>query len=156
MKKLLFTLVLMLTCQLAFAQTARTIFDDYKDEKHAQFVSVPRVLMSIAANKMKDNNMQAVMKEVKSMKVLTLSDCRKSTRKGFVKKITALPSKGYEEFTRVKDNKDNVLVLARKGAQYIEEIVLLASDENDCVGIYITGEINPEDMDAVISMAEDY
>ncbi|MBM6992143.1 MAG: DUF4252 domain-containing protein [Prevotella sp.] len=156
MKKLLFTLMLMLTCQLTFGQTAKSIFDDYKNEKHAQFVSVPRIMMSIAANKVGDNNMQAVMKEVKSVKVLTLDDCRKSTRKGFVKKITALSGRGYEEFTRVKDNKDNVLVLAKQGDRYIEEIVVLVSDDNDCVGIYITGEINPEDIDAVVSMAEDY
>ena len=155
MKKILFTLLLVLVCQMVSAQTATSVFNEFRNEKKSEYVSVPRAMMTIAAARVKDGNIQALLKEVKSAKILTLDECRKGVRKDFVKKISALTSNGYEEYTRMKDKKDNTLILAKKEGQYISEIVALMSDENDCSGILITGQINPEDIEAVVGMVED-
>ena len=102
MKKILFTFVLLLTCQLAFCQSASSVFNDYRDKKHAEYVSVPKLMLTIAAAKVKDGNVAALLKEVDEAKVLTLSGCSSSVRKKFVKKIAALSDEGYSEFTGVK------------------------------------------------------
>lgn len=156
MKKFLLTLMLVVTAQWVFGQSAQAVFDDYKNEKKARFISVPRAQMSIAAQMIKENNMKALLQEVKSLKVLTLDDCRKGIRKGFAKKIINLSKYGYEEFTRVKDDKDNMLVLVKRGVRYIEEVVLLVSDGDDCTGIFVTGDINPEDIEAIIDISGNY
>lgn len=156
MKKLLFTLTLMLACQLVFGQEARNVFDRYKNKREARYVSVPRAMTSAMAGKMKDNNVQEVMRDVKSVQVLRLNDCRRSVRRGFAKRVARLSSKGYQELTRMKGRRDDLLVLARQGGRYVEEVVLLVSNRRDCMGILVTGEIDPKDVEAVVSMASDY
>ena len=91
MKKVLFSLLLLLSCQLAFSQSASALFNDYKQERKATYVSVPRAMMSIAAGKLKDGNVQALLQQVQSARVLTLSDCRKGVRKKFAQDVGFLP-----------------------------------------------------------------
>ena len=156
MKKVLFTLLLMLTCQMAFCQSASSVFNDFRDKKHAEYVTVPKLLMTVAAAKVKDGNVSALLKEVDEAKVLTLNDCSKSVRKKFVKQISALSNDGYSEFTGVKKGKANgMTILTKEKGETIEEIVALSSSDNTCIGILITGEINSEDVAAIIGMVDD-
>lgn len=155
MKKVLFSLLLLLSCQLAFSQSASALFNDYKQERKATYVSVPRAMMSIAAGKLKDGNVQTLLQQVQSARVLTLSDCRKGVRKKFAKKMTQLGKYGYEEFTRVSDDRDNVLVMVKRNGTFIGEIAILMNSKDSCVGMLVTGHINPEDIDAVIGMVEE-
>lgn len=105
MKKILFTLLLMLTCQMAFCQKANSVFNDFRDKKHAECVSVPKLMLTIAAAKMKDGNVNALLKEVDEVKILKLTDCSGRVRRKFVKKIKALDGDGYSEFSGMKKGK---------------------------------------------------
>lgn len=157
MKKVLFTLLLMLTCQMAFCQTASSVFNDFREKKHAEYVSVPRMMMSIAAAKIKDGNVSALLKEVKEAKVLTLSNCSKSVRKKFVKSISDLSKNGYSEFTGMQTGgkTDGMTILTKEKGETIQEIVALSSKDSSCIGILITGDINSEDVAAIIGMVDD-
>lgn len=156
MKKILFTLLLMVTCQMAFCQSANSVFNDFRDKKHAEYVSVPKLLMSVAAAKVKDGNVAALLKEVDAAKVLTLSDCSKSVRRKFAKKINALSGNGYDNFTGVKSGKDkDMTILVRQSDDTIKEIVALVLSGNTCVGILVSGNINAEDVAAIIGMVSD-
>lgn len=155
MKKILFTLLLLLTCQLAFCQSASSVFNDFRDKKHAEYVSVPKLLMSVGAAKVKDGNVAALLNEVNAAKILTLNDCSKSVRRKFAKKITELSDNGYDDFTGYKGGKDkNTTILVKQSGQTIQEIVALVQNTNTCVGILITGEINAEDVAAIIGMVD--
>ena len=107
------------------------------------------------AGKLKDGNVQTLLQQVQSARVLTLSDCRKGVRKKFAKKMTQLGKYGYEEFTRVSDDRDNVLVMVKRNGTFIGEIAMLMNSKDSCVGMLVTGHINPEDIDAVIGMVEE-
>lgn len=156
MKKILFTLLLMLTCQLAFCQSASSVFNEFRDKKHAEYVSVPRLFMTIAGVKVKDGNVAALLKEVDEARVLTLNDCSGSVRKKFAKKIIALSQNGYSEFTGVKKGKsEGMNILVKQKGSAIQEIVALSTGDNTCVGFLITGEINAEDVAAIIGMVDD-
>lgn len=157
MKKILFTLLLMVTCQMAFCQSASSVFNDFSDKKHAEYVTVPRLVMSIAAAKVKDGNVSALLKEVNEAKILTLSNCSKSVRKKFAKNITALSGKGYSEFTGMKTGgkTEGMTILTKEKGDTIKEIVALQSSDNSCVGILISGDINSEDVAAIIGMVDD-
>mgnify|MGYP000881825103 CR=1 FL=1 len=155
MKKILFTLLLLLTCQLAFCQTANDVFNEYRDKKHAEYVSVPKLLMTIAAGKVKDGNTAALLNEVDEAKVLTLSDCSSGVRKKFAKKIVALSDDGYSEFTGVKKGKsEGMNILVKQKGDTITEVVALSASDNTCVGILITGDIKAEDVAAIIGMVD--
>lgn len=157
LKKTILSLLLILTCQMAFCQSASSVFNDFRDKKHAEYVTVPRLLMNIAAAKVKDGNVAALLKEVKEAKVLTLSNCSKSIRKKFVKNINALSGKGYSEFTGMKTGgkTDGMTILTKEKGETIEEIVALSSSDNSCIGILITGNINSEDVAAIIGIVDD-
>ena len=73
MKKLLIGFFLLLTCQWVLAQDATTIFRNFQDKKHAEYVSAPRLVMGIVASKLKVGNLQAVLSDIHSAKVLTLN-----------------------------------------------------------------------------------
>lgn len=155
MKKILFTFMLMLMAQLSFAQTAKDVFNDYKDQKKAEYVSVPRAMLKLGAAAVKNNNTQALLDEIHSAKILTLNNCKKRTRKKFAASINALTKQGYEEYTRMKDDGQNILILTKSKEDLISEIVALINDDDDCVGILVTGSINPEDIEAVVHMVDD-
>lgn len=154
MKKILFTLLLMLTCQMAFCQKANSVFNDFRDKKHAECVSVPKLMLTIAAAKMKDGNVNALLKEVDEVKILKLTDCSGSVRRKFVKKIKALD--GYSEFTGMKKGKsEGMSILVKQKGDTIKEIVALSSGSNSCVGILLTGNVNAEDVAALIGIVDD-
>ena len=156
MKRIVIALLLLLTCQLAFCQSASSVFNDFRDKKHAEYVTVPKLLMTVAAAKVKDGNVAALLKEVDEARVLTLSDCSKSTRKKFVKKIAELSKNGYSEFTGMKKDKySGMTVLVKEKGDNISEIVATTSSDNTCMGILITGTINAEDVAAIIGMVDD-
>lgn len=156
MKKILFTLLMVLACQVALCQSANSVFNDFRDKKHAEYVSVPRLLMSVAAAKVKDGNVAALLKEVDEAKVLTLSDCSKSVKRKFAKKLSTLSGNGYDDFTGMKSGKDkDMKILVKQSGETIKEIVALVLNNNACVGILVTGSINAEDVAAIIGMVED-
>lgn len=155
MKKILMAFLLMLTCQMALAQQALSVFNEYKTRKHADYLSVPHVLLSAAALKMKEGNAQALLQQVGSVKVLRLDGCRKGVRKKFAKKVIGLTSEGYEEYTRVKDDARNVLILVKQTDRFITEVVVLSSNDNTCSSLLVTGNINREDVEAVVDMVDE-
>ena len=156
MKRIVIALLLLLTCQLAFCQSASSVFNDFRDKKHAEYVTVPKLLLTVAAAKVKDGNVAALLKEVDEARVLTLSDCSKSTRKKFVKKVAELSKNGYSEFTGMKKDKySGMTVLVKEKGDTINEIVATTSSDNTCMGILITGTINAEDVAAIIGMVDD-
>lgn len=156
MKKILFTLLLMLTCQMAFCQKANSVFNDFRDKKHAECVSVPKLMLTIAAAKMKDGNVNALLKQVDEVKILKLTDCSGRVRRKFVKKIKALDGDGYSEFTGMKKGKrEGMSILVRQKGDTIKEVVAVTSGSNTCVGILLTGDINAEDVAALIGIVDD-
>ena len=156
MKKILFTLLLMLTCQMAFCQKANSVFNYFRDKKHAECVSVPKLMLTIAAAKMKDGNVNALLKQVDEVKILKLTDCSGRVRRKFVKKIKALDGDGYSEFTGMKKGKsEGMSILVKQKDNTIKEIVALSSGSDSCVGILLTGNINAEDVAALIGIVDD-
>lgn len=156
MKKVLFTLLLMLTCQVAFCQSASSVFNEFKDKKRAECVTVPKLMLTIAAAKMKDGNVTALLKEVDEVKVLKLTDCSGSVKRKFAKKVKALDGDGYSEFTGMKKGKsEGMSILVKQKGDTIKEVVAVSSGSNSCVGILLMGDINSEDVAALIGIVDD-
>ena len=50
MKKFVFTLLLVLGCQISLAQNSAALFDEFRREKNAEYVSASPFLMFIAVS----------------------------------------------------------------------------------------------------------
>ena len=155
MKKMLLMLLVAFATQFACAQQAQKIFEAFRSEKKAEYTSVPGVLMALAGNKVKDNNVAAVLKEVKSARVLRLGNCKKRTRKKFAEQVAALTKEGYEEYARTKEGDSDVLVMIKKDDELIHEIITCVYSDSNCVGVLVKGDINPEDLGAIVDMMGD-
>ncbi len=141
---------------MAFCQQAGSLFNEFKDKKHAECVSVPKLMLTIAAAKMKEGNVNALLKQVDEIKVLKLTDCSGSVKKKFVKKVKALDDDGYSELTGMKKgNNEGMSILVKQKGDIIKEVVALSSGSNSCVGILLTGDINAEDIAALIGIVND-
>ena len=87
---------------------------------------------------------------------MKLTDCSGRVRRKFVKKIKALDGDGYSEFTGMKKGKsEGMSILVKQKGDTIKEIVALSSGSNSCVGILLTGNVNAEDVAALIGIVDD-
>ena len=145
MKKMLLMLLVAFATQFACAQQAQKVFDAFRSEKKAEYTSVPGVLMALAGDKVKDNNVAAVLKEVKSARVLRLGNCKKRTRKKFAQQVAALSKEGYEEYARTKQGDSDLLVMIKKDDELISEIITCVYSDSNCVGVLVKGNINVGD-----------
>lgn len=146
MNKFLFTLILVLSCQMVSAQGASSVFDQYKTAKNVEYMKVPRP----ATVRAQSDIMRKLAKQVDAVEILTLDECKSSVRKGFVRKISKLTSKGYKEYSRVKEGSDLVLVLMKPEGDFTDEIVVLMNDSDDCMAVLMKGHIKTEDIGALV------
>ncbi len=156
MKKLLLSLMLALACQLSMAQTAKSVFDEYKSKNDAAYVSVPSALIQIGASKLKDERAKEVVGQVKSARMLNLNDCKKSVRKKFVKAVEKLRKQGYDEATNMKNGDDNILVLTKGNDSTLEEVLVLIKKDPDVTAILFTGNISVDTISSLIGLAETF
>lgn len=148
MKKILFTLILILSCQMVCAQEASSMFNQYKTAKNVEYMNIP---ISEAVNE-PGETMQKLAEQLETVEMLNLGECRKSVRKRFERNISKLTSKGYIEYTRIKDGDDLVLVLMKQGGDFVDEIIILIKDSDDCMALLVKGHINKEDIGDLIRM----
>jgi len=150
MKKLFMALMLLLACQGMAAQQAQTVFNEYKTHKKASYYVVPKTMLGIAGAGLKRGTAKELLNQLEAARVLSLDDCRRGVRRRFAKQVSALAGKGYEEYGRLKQGDDNILVLIKQTDRYIGEMVVLVTDEDDCMGVLLTGQLNREDVQAVL------
>ncbi|MGI6231236.1 MAG: DUF4252 domain-containing protein [Prevotella sp.] len=158
MKKLMLMTLLALFCaQATMAQRATDVFNDFRDVRHVESTTIPKALVRIGAGQVKDGNVKEVMRGVDRMQILDMDDCSKRNRKKFISRINELEKYGYEEYGRMSGNNDNMLILTRsdKDKNMVREIVLLMTDKDDCTGILVEGNINPEDIEAIAGSVMD-
>lgn len=155
-KELLFTLLLAVICQLALAQSASSVFNDFRDKKNANYYSIPKLMLTVASSKLKDGNYKELLQQVKEVKILNLGDCSKSVRKKFAKKIGNLSGKGYDNFTGMKSGKNkDISLLVKQDGDNINELVGLVHESSSCLGILITGNIKTESIASLIGLVDD-
>lgn len=155
-KKLLLTMLLAVVCQLIMAQSASSVFNDFRDKNDANYYSIPKLMLTVAASKLADGSSKDLLQQVKSVKILNLGECSKSVRNKFAKKIAKLSDNGYESFTGIKGGKDkDVSMLVKQDDESITELVALIHDDDTCLGILISGHIQPESIAALLGLVDD-
>ena len=146
MKKIftLFALVLLLATN-SLAQTATDIFNEFKDKPNVQFVSLPKTLMSLAANGVEDENKKELLKKMDSIVILSIEDDAKLVEQ-FEKKIKNLSKKGYEQMVNSNDDGEKAQILVKNKGDDITEKLVISIEDNECALVQICGNIRPQDV----------
>lgn len=146
MKKIftLFALTLLLATN-SMAQTATDIFNEFKDKPNAQFVSLPKTLMSLAANGVEDENKKELLKKMDSIVILSIEDDDQLVKQ-FEKKVKNLSKKGYEQMVNSNDDGEKAQILVKTKGDAITEMLVISIEDNECALVQICGNIRPQDV----------
>ena len=151
MKRLIFTMIVICACQMSFAQNMDAVYNEFKDVKGVESVSVSPLLMKFARLFMdNDDKNNPLIKGTHSVKVLDLEDCTKDIKKQFTQKVSQLEHNGYETWMQVKEDGENVKIIAKMEDQMIRELLVLTTGNDDCALVLIKGKIKQEDIQAII------
>ena len=146
MKKIftLFALTLLLATN-SMAQTAADIFNEFKDKPNVQFVSLPKTLMSLAANGVEDENKKELLKRMDSIVILSIEDDDQLVKQ-FEKKVKNLSKKGYEQMVNSNDDGEKAQILVKTKGDAITEMLVISIEDNECALVQICGNIRPQDV----------
>lgn len=146
MKKIftLFALTLLLATN-SMAQTAADIFNEFKDKPNVQFVSLPKTLMSLAANGVEDDNKKELLKKMDSIVILSIEDDDQLVKQ-FEKKVKNLSKKGYEQMVNSNDDGEKAQILVKTKGDAITEMLVISIEDNECALVQICGNIRPQDV----------
>ncbi len=163
MKKIIAICLLFAAIQSTWAINAKQVFNEFKEARNAEYISVPRFLIKLGqvfVNKDKDEDeegsaeVKRLMHSVHSIKVLDLEKCSNSVKQKFTKRINALNTEQYETLVRVNDEDDKVKILVREEKETIKELLIVCSGAEDCVLIQFKGDFKESDIDALVKQAE--
>ena len=136
---------------MGFAQDMDAVYNEFKDVKGVESVNVSPFLMKFARLFMdSDDKNNPLIKGTHSVKVLDLEDCTKDIKKQFTQKVNQLEHNGYETWMQVKEDGENVKIIAKMEDQMIRELLVLTTDNDDCALVLIKGKIRKEDIQAII------
>ena len=146
MKKIftLFALILLLATN-SMAQTATDIFNEFKDKPNVQFVSLPKTLMSLAANGVEDENKKELLKKMDSIVILSIEDDNQLVKQ-FEKKVKNLSKKGYEQMVNSNDDGEKAQILVKTKGDAITEMLVISIEDNECALVQICGNIRSQDV----------
>lgn len=158
MKKMIAICLLLVAVQATWAINANQVFNEFKEARNAEYVSIPRFLMRLGltfADEDKDSaEAERLMHSIHSMKVLDLEKCSTGVKQRFMKRIDALSTDRYETLMRVNDEQDKVKILIREEKKTIKEILIVCSGSEDCALIQFKGDFKESDIDALVQQAE--
>lgn len=157
MKKLFLTMCLVIAAQTAFAQTAGSLIDQFKNEPKAEFVHIPRLMMALGKAAIKSNiddedDLEGynLIKNISSIHVLDLEECSPQVRKRFAEAAGKLQTKGYEELMRANGDGETTRILLKKKGKIIRELLILNGGKDGGEAVQIKGNISMDDIDRLV------
>ena len=141
-------LSVLMVAAASWARTADDIISELRDAKHAQYVNVGSGLMGLA--RIFTTATPNATNGVSSVRVLDLSDCKKSVRKKFHKRVDDLYKEpAYQEMLANDRDNDGSVIFTMGDDQYVREIVIVREGRNDMI-VVIRGNISVEDVRKVV------
>lgn len=151
MKKYIFTLLLLLACQLTYGQSLDSLFDEFGKAPNAECVRISPFLMSVGRLFAGNEEGSEIVKKVKSMRVLDLEDCPAEVKERFGQQAKKADTGDYEELMRINDNGDKVRVLMKMKKEVIRELLFVCTGNDDCTLVQINGKFTKKDIDRLVN-----
>ncbi len=147
MKKLVTLLLIALFPVLAIAQNSAVdkVFNKYENRDGFTVVTINKGLLKMAADiDDEDKEAQEFLGRISSIKILASED--ESNVNLYDEVLSNLNKKEYEELMTVKSSEEDVLILAKKDGDIIEELIILVGGKEDNALVYISGRMSMKDM----------
>ena len=147
MKKTRFTIMLMTVwvANLA-AQSVEDLFKEFKDKANAEYIEIPKAMMSMASTFAKKDEGSDIIKRVSHLSILNIENDPQLCR-DFSQKALLLSRNGYETMVNSNEDNEKTLILVKTKNENITEMVVLNIEPNECSLIQIKGKFRPSDID---------
>lgn len=146
-----------LTCMMLFAALAAgqakdlsDLFDEFKKEQHADYVSVSPIMMKMVRAFTPNDETGDILHRIHSVRVLDLEECSSEVKLRFSREVKDIDTKEYEEMMRVKEEGEWVRIFVKQDKDVIREMVILCAGGNDCTLVALTGKIRQTDIDKIV------
>ncbi|MDD4646048.1 MAG: DUF4252 domain-containing protein [Bacteroidales bacterium] len=152
MKKVFTLLMIALFPILGMAQNSAIdqVFRKYEDREGFTVVNISKGLLKMAANFDDDKESQDFLSRIHEIKILA-EETHKDGVNLYDEVLSNLDKKEYEELLTVKNSGQDVIILAKKDGNILEEIIILASGKEDNALVYISGKLNMKDLSKLSS-----
>ncbi len=153
MKKLILSLMIMVACASAQAQTPGNLFRQFKGAKNAEYVHLGKLALALMRPFIKDDedeDARTALRCIRSMKVLDLDDCTAEVKHSFAQKAKNLKTSGYEVLVRSNEKDESALILFRQKKNVIRELLILSADDDSCSLLQFKGRIKPGDVEKLM------
>ena len=154
MKKIFLSIVLALATTVCTAQSVNDVIREFKGAKGATCVNLNKSMIKLIGQgkeqlslpeNMKIGDLGELGKDIDSLKILVLEDCKASVKKKFAKKSINWDKYGYQPVVVTNEDGENVQIYAQKDGDYFKEIVIRVSSKDDeSVLLQIFGKIDPK------------
>lgn len=147
MKKTIFTIMLMTVwvANLA-AQSVEDLFKEFKDKANAEYIEIPKAMMSMASTFVKKDEGSDIIKRVSHLSILNIENDPQLCR-DFSQRALSLSRNGYETMVNSNEDNEKTLILVKTKNENITEMVVLNIEPNECSLIQIKGKLRPSDID---------
>lgn len=151
---LLLLSALVVSCSV-YTRNADDIINDLRDARHAEYVNVGSGLLGLG--RILSPTLSEKSIGINSVQVLDLSKCSGNVRDKFRKHLQNLyKNHYYEELVANQRGDENLMVLARRDGQYVNELVLANASISTDALVVINGHINLENVERIINDRSNY
>jgi hypothetical protein len=151
MKKVVTLMLIALLPMLAMAQNSAIdkVFKKYGDRDGFTVVNISRGLLKMVAKVDDDRESQDFLSRIHEIKILATEE--NNDINIYDEVLSDLNKKDYEELMTVKSSGEEVLMLAKKDGDIVEELIILVGGKKDNALVYISGKMNMKDLSKLSS-----
>ncbi|HUS86525.1 MAG TPA: DUF4252 domain-containing protein [Bacteroidales bacterium] len=146
MKKALFITLLLSITLLVSGQDnpIDALFDKYSGQEGITTIFISsRMFSMIAQADLEDDEMEELMRRLKSIRIMTVSDSLLDKKLNFFKELgKSLDPPKYEELMVVKDGSQDLNFLIRGKGDVIEELLMIGGGSGSNILISIKGDLD--------------
>ena len=153
MKKVLFTLAMVLMGTMAHAQSIDKFISQFEGNNDAQVVRMDKnMIKKELGNDSNDEEDRKLAEKADSMNVLVISSDNGKTAEQFDNTLPDLEKEGYERMINVNQDASKVKILSKTNETSIKEIIIIVSDNKQRVFVQIFGDIKPEEVEKMVQI----
>ena len=147
MKKITTLLLVALFPLLALAQNSAVdkVFKKYGDRDGFTVVTISKGLLKMVSKMDDDRESQDFLSRVHEIKILATED-HKTDINLYDEVLSDLNKSDYEELMSAKSKGEEVLILAKKDGDILEELIILVGGDDNNALVYISGKMNMKDL----------
>lgn len=152
MKKIITLLLIAVLPLLVMAQNSAIdkVFKKYGDRDGFTVVTISKGLLKMVANADDDRESHDFLSRIHEIKILAIED-HKTNINLYDEVLSDLDKKDYEELMTAKSKGKDVLMLAKKDGDIVEELIILVGGNDDNALVYISGKMNMKDLSKLSS-----